>query len=68
MQFNMTIWTRDWEDFNQSEVGRNGAEGLTDDELVEYLRWMACNRPEKYVKVMTAFVMTQESPKSAMAM
>ena len=68
MQFNMTIWTRDWEHFNQSEVGRNGAEGLTDDELVEYLRWMACNRPGKYVKVMTAFAKTQENPKTAVVM
>ena len=67
MQFNMTIWTRDWEHFNKTESGMNGAEGLSDDEVIEYLRWMACNRPERYVRVMSAFAQTQGIPKTAVA-
>ena len=54
-----TVWSRDWEHFNQSYVGKNEAEELTNDELIEYLRWMACNRPARYAKVMTAFANTQ---------
>ena len=45
----------------------NGAEGLSDDEVIEYLRWMACNRPERYVRVMSAFAQTQGIPKTAVA-
>ena len=68
MQLDKMMWTRDWEQFNQSQVGRNAAEGLTNDELVEYLRWMACNRPQKYAQVMTAFARTQESRPECLAM
>lgn len=60
MHYNMTVWSRDWESFSQSAVGRNAAAGLSDDELVEYLRWMACNRPDKYARLMSAFVKTHE--------
>ena len=54
-----TVWSRDWERFNQSYVGKNEAEELTNDELIEYLRWMACNKPGRYAQVMTAFAKTQ---------
>ena len=54
-----TQWSRDWESFNKSYVGRNEAEELTNDEFIEYLRWMACNKPARYAKVMTAFANTQ---------
>lgn len=54
-----TVWSRDWERFNQSYVGKNEAEELTNDELIEYLRWMACNKPGRYAQVMTAFARTQ---------
>ena len=57
-----TQWSRDWESFNKSYVGRNEAEKLSNDELIEYLRWMACNRPSRYAKVMTAFADTQRQP------
>ena len=59
MQNALGQWSRDWEHFNQSEVGRNEAEGLSNEELVEYLRWMACIRPEKYGELMTAFARAQ---------
>lgn len=67
MHYTMTVWSRDWESFNQSEVGRNEAEGLSNDELVEYLRWMACNRPKKYAELMTTFAKSQERQHTAMA-
>lgn len=51
-------WSRDWEQFNQSYIDRNEAEELTNEELIEYLRWLACNRPGRYAKVMTAFANT----------
>ena len=54
-----TQWSRDWEQFNQSYIDRNEAEELTNEELIEYLRWLACNRPGRYAKVMTAFASTQ---------
>ena len=59
MHYADTDWSRDWENFNQSKVGKNEAEGLSNDELVEYLRWMACNKPRKYEQLMTAFAKTQ---------
>ena len=54
-----TQWSRDWESFNKSYVDKNEAEKLSNDELIEYLRWMACNKPARYAKVMTAFANTQ---------
>ena len=54
-----TQWSRDWESFSKSYVGKNEAEELTNDELIEYLRWMACNKSARYAKVMTAFANTQ---------
>ena len=57
-----TQWPRDWESFNQSYVGRHEAEKLSNDELIEYLRWMACSKPKKYAKVMSAFANTQRQP------
>ena len=56
-----TQWSRDWESFNKSYVDRNEAEKLSNDELIEYLRWMACNKPARYAKVMTAFANTQRA-------
>ena len=56
-----TQWSRDWESFNKSYVDRNEAEKLSNDELIEYLRWMACNKPSRYAKVMTAFANTQRA-------
>mgnify|MGYP002625085475 CR=1 FL=1 len=52
-------WSRDWNQFNQKNVGKNEAEGLSDKELIEYLKWMACHKPDKYAQVMVAFMKAQ---------
>lgn len=41
MQFTMNVWTRDWESFNQKNVGRSEAKGLSDDEIIEQNRELA---------------------------
>lgn len=48
-------WSRDGFQFNQTNAGRNEEEGLSNEELMKYLQWMACNRPEKYGKLMIVF-------------
>ncbi|MBR1634439.1 MAG: hypothetical protein IJ682_05155 [Lachnospiraceae bacterium] len=61
MHLNMTLWSRDWEHLYN-------AKDLTDGELLEYLRWMACNRPAEYAKLMTSFLQKQEREMSATVM
>ena len=57
MDYHMTVWTRDWEEFEKAGVvGRNASEGLSDAEMIEYLRWMACNRPQRSAYLMTAVI------------
>lgn len=53
MQLNMTVWSRDWEHLDSTK-------DLSDGEFMEYLRWMACNRPEEYARLMTSFMQKQE--------
>ncbi len=55
MQIMSSKWSRDWELFDEAHSGGNIASGLSDDEVVEYLRWMACNKPKKYGILMTAY-------------
>ena len=54
MQQIVAMWSRDWATYDLAHVGGRIADGLSDDELVEYLRWMACNRPQRYAYLMTA--------------
>ena len=59
MKIMMPRWSRDWELYDDSHLAGNIIAGLTDDEVVEYLRWMACNRPQRYASIMTAFMEKQ---------
>ena len=67
MQLMTSQWSRDWELFDDAHSGGNIASGLSDDEVVEYLRWMACNRPQKYVTLMTAYSEKRSMRTSAVA-
>ena len=48
-------WTANWEDFDRGVSDKKGAKDLTDDEFVEYLRWLACHKPAKYSAIMVSF-------------
>lgn len=58
MQLNISAWSNDWENYSRSRSGSNDEE-LTDDEVIEFLRWMACHRPKKYVEGMMSFAQSQ---------
>jgi hypothetical protein len=56
MQQEVAMWSRNWAMYDMAHSGGRIAEGLSDEELVEYLRWMACNRPQRYAYLMTAVI------------
>lgn len=58
MELNISTWSRDWENYSCSRSD-SVEEELTDEEVIEFLRWMACYRPKKYVEVMTNFASSQ---------
>ncbi|MCR5451692.1 MAG: hypothetical protein K6F00_03580 [Lachnospiraceae bacterium] len=71
MQVDSTVWSQDWERFDHIRSEKNSENNmmteLSDEEFVEYLRWMACNRPQKYIHLMTAFAEQQNMRKQAIA-
>ena len=44
---NLIVWHKDWLNLTQEE-----RTNLTDEELLEYMQWLACNEPKKYGELM----------------